>query len=315
MTLYDLPNLERVLKAEGVEVLSQLSDLRIKGVRKLAFPSLPSVETFNAIGNTEYSNNGDGGASILWGIAGSMHNLKKLSIVCFYELKVLPNELNSLSSLQELHISGCNKLESIAECVLQGLSSLHVLKFTFCISLKSLPEGMTNLTCLESLEISECDHLILPATMNKLTSLRQLRFTGGDKNGTLPNGLEGIPSLQNLYLSSFPSLVTLPDWLGTMTSLQTLEIRQCHRLTSLPASFQGLINLHELHIYECPMLVDRCKQGTGEDWLKIAHVPKLELTVEPEPSFYEKMMSLLKSRLLWRIRFDIFDMMIDDDLL
>ncbi|CAJ2660093.1 unnamed protein product [Trifolium pratense] len=272
MTLYDLPNLERVLKAEGVEVLSQLSDLRIKGVRKLAFPSLPSVETFNAIGNTEYSNNGDGGASILWGIAGSMHNLKKLSIVCFYELKVLPNELNSLSSLQELHISGCNKLESIAECVLQ-------------------------------------------ATMNKLTSLRQLRFTGGDKNGTLPNGLEGIPSLQNLYLSSFPSLVTLPDWLGTMTSLQTLEIRQCHRLTSLPASFQGLINLHELHIYECPMLVDRCKQGTGEDWLKIAHVPKLELTVEPEPSFYEKMMSLLKSRLLWRIRFDIFDMMIDDDLL
>jgi hypothetical protein len=40
-----------------------------------------------------------------------------------------------------------------------------------------------------------------------------------DKNGTLPNGLEGIPSLHNLYLSYFPSLVTLPDWLGTIPAL------------------------------------------------------------------------------------------------
>ncbi|GAU34986.1 hypothetical protein TSUD_103080 [Trifolium subterraneum] len=314
MTLYDLPKLERVLKAEGVEVLSQLSDLKIMGVRELAFSSLPSVETFDATGNTEYSNN-DGGASFLRGIAGSMHNLKKLFIRNFYELKLLPNELNSLSSLQELHISGCIELESIAECVLQGLSSLQVLTFTFCIRLKSLPEGMTNLTCLESFEISDCDHLILPATMNKLTSLRKLRITGSDKNETLANGLVGIPSLQNLYLSSFPSLVTLPDWFGTMTSLQTLEIRQCRRLTSLPDSFQGLINLHELHIYDCPMLMNRCKQGTGEDWDKIAHVPKVELTVEPEPSFYEKMMSSLKGR-LWRFHFDmIFELMIDDDQL
>ncbi|KAK2366820.1 putative disease resistance protein RGA3 [Trifolium repens] len=340
MRLKDLPNLERVLKAEGVEMLSQLSDLRIKGTPKLAFPSFPSVEHFRACGDTERDSI-DGGASFLRGIAAIMHNLIKLVIVDFDELKVLPNELNSLSSLQQLFIKSCDKLESIPECVLQGLSSLQVLKFHHCSSLKSLPEGMTNLTCLESLEITYCSNLILPATMNKLTSLRQLSIYGGYENATLPNGLEGIPSLQLLSLSDFPSLVTLPDglgtmtslqtleiwgcpklsslpdWLGTMTSLQTLAIGRCPKLSSLPASFKELINLHELQIYRCPVLEKRCKK----DWLKIAHVPKLNIISTAEPSFKEKMKELwYMSKQVWRYLhdgyedFDILDRVVDDDL-
>ncbi|MCH85585.1 NBS-LRR resistance protein, partial [Trifolium medium] len=240
---------------------------------------------------------------------------------------VLPNELNSLSSLQELHILGCIKLESLSECVLQGLSSLQVLRFSYCGSLKSLPEGMKNLTCLESLGFSFCSSLkSLPKDMNKLTSLRQLTISGGDKNGTLPNGLEGIPSLRNLYLD-FLDLVTMPDWLGTMTSLQTLEIKWCSNLTSLPDSFKELKNLHELRISNCPMLENKCKKETGEEWHKIAHVPELELelestTVEPEPSFYEEMMSLWKKpKQFWQKKptqfwlnddYDEFDKMVDD---
>ncbi|WJX71258.1 hypothetical protein P8452_55271 [Trifolium repens] len=88
MRLDDLPNLERVLKAEGVEMLSQLSNLTIDGTPKLAFPSLPSVETFDATGDTERDSI-DGGASFLRGIAASMHNLKTLSIDHFLELKKL----------------------------------------------------------------------------------------------------------------------------------------------------------------------------------------------------------------------------------
>jgi Leucine-rich repeat (LRR) protein len=176
MRLYDLPNLERVLKAEGVEMLSQLSDLSIEGIPKqLAFPSLPYVESFDARGNTERDSI-DGGASFLMGIAAIMHNLKKLIIQRFGELKVLPNELNSLSSLQELDIEFCYKLESIPECVLQGLSSLQVLKFRFCCSLKSLPEG-TNLTSLQTLYIYDCPKLSsLPASFKELINLNELRI-------------------------------------------------------------------------------------------------------------------------------------------
>ncbi|WJX66342.1 hypothetical protein P8452_50907 [Trifolium repens] len=232
MELCDLPKLGRVLKAEGVEMLSQLSDLTIGMIPEFAFPSLPSVETFVARGWNIERDSIDGGASFLRGIAAIMHNLKKLEINFFKELKVLPNELNSLSSLQELHIYDCFKLESIPVCVLQGLSSLQVLKFTCCRSLKSLPEGTNQLT-----------------------------------------------------------------------SLQTLYIYDCPKLSSLPTSFKELINLNELLIYRCPVLEKRCKKETGEDWHKIARVPKLKLgyTVERDLSIYENMKSLWNKQFRGRL--------------
>ncbi|XP_058750011.1 putative disease resistance protein RGA1 [Vicia villosa] len=307
MTLFDLPNLERVLKSEGVEMLSQLYDLRIQGIPKFELPSLPSVEILYVSWETEDSSeslsetddgsdSNDDGASFLKEIAGRMQNLKELFIENFHELVVLPDELNSLNSLQELYISCCEALRRIPKCVFEGLNSLRVLSFALCSSLSSLPRSTRNLTCLERLQITFCPNLILPPTMNMLTSLRQVRIFGENRNGMLHNGLEGIPSLQNLYLTSFPSLVSLPDWLGAMTSLQTLEMSGFAQLTSLPANFQQLINLKELRISECPKLVNRCKRETGEDWLKIAHVPKLKMDFESDvkPSACEKMKSLWK---------------------
>jgi Leucine-rich repeat (LRR) protein len=160
-------------------------------------------------------------------------------------------------------------------------------------------EGVEMLPQLSNLRLDRNHKLafsFLPSveTMNMLTSLRQLSITGGNENATLPNGLEGIPPLQYLSLSDFPSLVTLPDWLGTMTSLQTLQIHDCPKLSSLPASFKGLINLHELCISGCcPKLEKRCKKETGEEWHKIAHVPKLDIisTYESKPSFYGNLMN------------------------
>ncbi|XP_039682902.1 putative disease resistance protein RGA4 [Medicago truncatula] len=280
MSLRNLPNLERVLKAEGVEMLSQLYNLIINVNSKLAFPSLQSVKFLCAIGETDFN---DDGASFLRVIAASLNNLEELFIQKFDELKVLPNELNSLSSLQKLLISFCPKLESVPQCVLQGLSSLRVLSFTYCKSLISLPQSTTNLTCLETLQIAYCPNLVLPANMNMLSSLREVRIISEDKTGILPNGLEGIPCLQNLQLYDCSSLASLPHWLGAMTSLQTLEIKRFPKLTSLPNSFKELINLKELRISNCPMLMNRCKKETGEDWHKIAHIPRLELKFDVEP--------------------------------
>ena len=282
LTLRGLPNLERMLKAEGVEMLPQLSYLRISSVPKLALPSLPSLEILDS-----------GGINIeLWkllfncrwsevvdlfpkGIVCNMHNLKSLVIINFENLKVLPDDLCYLSALEELRISKCNELESFSMHALQGLISLRVLIIQECNKLISLTEGMGELACLERLEIVFCPRLVLPSNMNKLTSLRQGTFMCFSGNSRILQGLEDIPSLQNLRLAHFHYL---PESLGAMTSLQRLEIISCANVKSLPNSFQNLTNLHTLLIVGCPMLEKRYEKGTGEDWQKIAHVPELELT-------------------------------------
>jgi hypothetical protein len=204
-----------------------------------------------------------------------MINLKSLFITDFDQLKVLPDDLRSLSALEELYISGCGSLKSFSMHVLQGLISLRTLTIVSCDNLISLSEGMGDLACRERLEILDCPKLVLPSNMNKLTSLRQMTIQCYDGNSRILQGIEVIPSLQILTLLRFNDL---PESLGATTSLQRVDIVGCLNLRSLPNSFQNLINLHTLLIVACPKLEKRCKKGTGEDWQKIAHVPELKLT-------------------------------------
>lgn len=164
------------------------------------------------------------------------------------------------------------------------MSSLRSLTIYACYKFKSFSEGVGCLTCLEYLEIIGFLQLIFPSNMNRLTALREVRVVASDENSKLPEGLEHIPSLQSLTLIGFSSLTSLPDWLGAMTS-QRLGISSCPELRSLPDSFQQLRNLHELRIRGCPKLEKRCKEGIGEDWQKIAHIPEFEFVTYTKPTF------------------------------
>ncbi|WJX23564.1 hypothetical protein P8452_12763 [Trifolium repens] len=146
LTLCDLPNLEGVLKVEGVEMLPELSNLSISCVPKLVLPSLPSVEILSAHGGTEvvlkftsYMNCDEDLASSPRGIVGNtMYNLKSLYISDFAKLKELPDELGTLCVLEHLHIQFCDEIESFSENLLQGLSSLRTLTIHYCHGFKSL---------------------------------------------------------------------------------------------------------------------------------------------------------------------------------
>ncbi|RYR40782.1 hypothetical protein Ahy_A09g046517 [Arachis hypogaea] len=111
---------------------------------------------------------------------------------------------------------------------------------------------MTSLATLQIYFFRELKEL--PSDITKLTALSDLTISDCGKLECLPEqGLEGLSSLRKLFIHSCKSLGSLPDGVRHLTSLQSLTIGGC------------------------PMLKERCKQGTGEDWHKIAHVPHVYL--------------------------------------
>ncbi|CAJ1930960.1 unnamed protein product [Sphenostylis stenocarpa] len=271
----NLPNLERMLRDEGVEMLPRLSELKMWGVSNLKFPRLPSVERLEARSIDE-------GASFMEGVVRNMPCLKTL---CIRWIKgvVVPDQLSRLGALQELTIVSWEDLEYFPEHVLEGLTSLRTLSISYCDKLKSLSEGVQHLSCLESLRVYECPELgDLPKNMRQLTALRNVSI---DMSRFL-EGLRDIPSLQRLEIKGC-KCSSLPEWVGDMTSLEELELIGCRELRSLPSTFPRLTNLCRLRINDCPHLEERCKRETGEDWQLIARIPEIELPEEQASTYSE----------------------------
>ncbi|XP_057441488.1 putative disease resistance protein RGA1 [Lotus japonicus] len=110
-----------------------------------------------------------------------------------------------------------------------------------------------------------------------LSSLRTLRIYSSEVLKELPNELfKNLNNLDHLQIVYCRKLESLPEqgWEG-LRSLRTLQIWDCGELKSLPDGVRHLTSLQLLSIAFCPALAERCKEGTGEDWDKIAHVPNL----------------------------------------
>ncbi|KAL2348834.1 hypothetical protein Fmac_002834 [Flemingia macrophylla] len=162
-----LPNLERMLRDEGVEMLPRLSYLVIVAIPTLKLSRLPSVEYLVA---REIKD----AASFMEGVVENIPCLKTLIIFTFYELKVLPDQLSKLSALQKLYIFSCDELEDFAEHLLQGLTSLRSLSICNCKKLKRLFEDVGHLASLEFFEVMKCPEVVLPGNMNQLIALRKV---------------------------------------------------------------------------------------------------------------------------------------------
>uniref|UniRef100_A0A2N9HZQ9 Uncharacterized protein n=1 Tax=Fagus sylvatica TaxID=28930 RepID=A0A2N9HZQ9_FAGSY len=196
----------------------------------------------------------------------------------------LPSSSSSSSPFSKLKVMILLELKDEVPLLDDWASNLNSLKRLIiwrCPKLTTLSGAMQNLNSLEELRILDCDELDPVSDVDDdgmewrlLNSLRSLILKGLPKLKSLPAGVQHVTTLRELVIAEFPNLMNLPEWTCQLTSLEILVIAKCPNLSSLPDGIRGL-RLQKLTIHDCPHLEIKCEKGIGEDWPKIAHVPKI----------------------------------------
>ncbi|KAH7514978.1 hypothetical protein FEM48_Zijuj11G0147600 [Ziziphus jujuba var. spinosa] len=266
-------NIEGCPKLTSLHCLQSIRELSTKGCSETVLESVSNLHTLTSL---EIWNNDDL-ASFPDGFLHNLTVVKSLKISGFTKLQYSQsNMLVGRTALEKLSISSCYTLECFSTGIFQGLISLKEIRIENCRKLKSLSDSFGDLSALKSMEMRLCEELeTFPNGLNNLSSLQHL-ILKGSWMAALPENLQHLPALKHMLISGFPYLEKLPDWLGDLTSLSSLYIMFCPNLEYLPTSIQCLTNLQSLDITNCLKLVERCKKGIGEDWHKIAHVPRID---------------------------------------
>ncbi|GAU31702.1 hypothetical protein TSUD_215030 [Trifolium subterraneum] len=221
-----------------------------------------------------------------------MDNLKYLDDECHdgMEVRIFP-------SLEELVLGDLANIEGLLK-VERGdmFPCLSYLSISGCPKI-----GLACLPSLKVLNVSKCNNELL-RSISTFCSLTNFHLSGGEGITSFPEGMfTNLTFLQILHISDFPKLKELPNepfnlalehmsisfcneleslpeqnW-ESLQSLRSLNIWGCKGLRCLPEGIRHLTSLEVLVIRNCPTLKERCKEGTGEDWDKIAHIPKLNI--------------------------------------
>jgi len=217
------------------------------------------------------------GSSSGWEVLQQLTCLRSLEISGCNDLRQLPESMRGLTNLRRLQLQHCNNLCMMPEW-LGELQSLEALFIQCLPSMSFLPDSIQHLTSLQSLTISHCNAFHqLPEQLGELCSLSELQILSLPALTYLPDSMQRLTSLRLLNLYHCNALTQLPEWLGELSALRQFWIQDCPGLTSLPHSMRRLTTLEALMIRSCPELVRRCKEGVGEDWHLVSHIPDLDL--------------------------------------
>ncbi|XVF29589.1 hypothetical protein REPUB_Repub15cG0135000 [Reevesia pubescens] len=181
-------------------------------------------------------------------------------------------DLEGFSSLRSLDVSLCGKLESVP---LRGrCSSLENLRISGCEKLSKIGDGLSTSTCLQKLWLERCPNLSSIPDLEGFSFLRSLDVSLCGKLESVP--LRGrCSSLEKLDISNCSKLSKIGDGLSTSTCLQKLSLENCPDLSSIP-DLEGFSSLRSLYVYSCGKLesvplIGRCSS------LEKLHISRCEI--------------------------------------
>lgn len=160
------------------------------------------------------------------------------------------------------------------------------------------PSWLTLLVNLKGIVLKDCPNCVVLPPLGKLPSLELLHIEDmgrveklgleflGMETGSVGTEIEScsvpFPRLKELY---FGGLNRWKEWswrseesyLSLMPCLLSLRISNCDSLKELPDFLRG-IPLQNLTIDSCPILEERYVEGLGVDWIKISHIPNIQIS-------------------------------------
>ncbi|MCH86499.1 NBS-LRR disease resistance protein [Trifolium medium] len=290
---------EQVL--EMLQPHSNLKSLKICDYEGLRFPSWLGILSSLVSLEFQYCKN-----CVSLSPIGKLPYLKKLLLLHLDEVQYLDDECDNGSevmafpSLEELSLEWLFNIEKLLKVERGMFPRLSNLTFHDCPKLE-----LPFLPSVKDLFVVGCNNEIL-RSISGFCGLNTLYLGAGNGAGkemtSFPSGmLRNLSYLKELTVADFPKLKELPNepfnlalehlhilccaeleslpeqiWEG-LQSLRTMEIAGCKELRSSPEGIRHLVSLEVLNIDDCPALQGQLKEGTGEDWDKIAHIPKLDI--------------------------------------
>ncbi|KGN59482.2 receptor-like protein EIX1 [Cucumis sativus] len=167
------------------------------------------------------------------------------------------NEINRLSSLLELHLSGCNIISVDTKVGFLNLTSLRVFDLSYNWISSLFPTWLSNLTSLQRLELQFNNfNGTTPRDFAELKNLQYLDLSGNNLRNSgdhMPSYLQNLCKLQllNLYNNNFGC--TVEELLGSfpncsLNNLEFLDLSGNHLVGEISNSLDSLQNLRHLDL-------------------------------------------------------------------